>query len=105
MRAEKGTHVVDDGEFVRRIGTVRVAVDGGGLTVRGPTGVRDGGGGDVVLLEVDLSGGRLLPEGCYLSDGLVDEEFALLVTVHFQTSGIVSTVFEPRETLEQDLDD
>lgn len=97
--------VVDDGEFVGRVRSVRVAVQRAWLTVGGPSGVGHTHLGDGDLVKVD---GRLidvLAESGDLADLLENEGVLLGVTVNGNTGRVVTSVFETGETVDKNVND
>lgn len=100
--------VMDNGELVTAVRPVGMGVDGRGDAVSGPTGVRHTDMGSVETIHVDL---LLLSDelgkGNDLADLLEEENLrtVFLITINSNTSGVITTVLETGETVEQDLND
>jgi hypothetical protein len=74
-----------------------MAVESGGRTVGGPSGVSDAGVGVEDLGQIRLLGLDQFLQFGDLADFLEGKHLVLLVTVYGETSGVVAAVFESGE--------
>lgn len=82
-----------------------MTVDGTGFAVGGPSGVRDGDGGDELLGHVGCGLVDELLELSHLSDLLVEHDLLGLVAVDGHTGRVIAAVLESREAGEEEVDD
>jgi hypothetical protein len=76
---------VNDGELVLSIRTVRMAVDGTGLSMGRPSGMGHSGSVQGSLVELDLGAFEELAQRRDLADLFEHEDFIFLVAVNLET--------------------
>lgn len=96
--------IVNDGELPVGVGPVGVAVGGRRRTVGSPTGVGNTGVGVEDLLEVDVRLVDELPQLGDLANLLEGLDLVLLVAIDGQTGGIIASVLEARETVDEGVE-
>lgn len=80
---------------------MRMAVVGGGRAVGCPASVGDTSVGVKDLLLVDIASADQVLQLVDLADLFEGMDLLFLVAIDGQTSGIISTILKPRETLEE----
>lgn len=97
--------VVNDGELVGWVGSMRVAVQGAGLTVGGPSGVSHTHLRDGNLVKVDRRLVNVLAESSDLANLLEDKGVLFGVTIDRNTGRVVTSVLETGKAIDEDVND
>ena len=97
--------IVHDGEVAVGVGSDGMAVPFRRGSVCSPSRMRDADLGDEGLGNIDRGRGDLLAQPNDFADLLVEEDFAGLVAIYTETSGVIPAVFLTREAIAKNLED